>query len=150
MSRIIIAAIVILAMTTQGCTTTKKDGDIVVLDGLSSLADEVHSELKRLNDVSNRPALSPVTQVQGCTSRIVSLDFDGDIMLLVEDLKKSKLCSVRLIGKKPQQDLILSLHHNKVPLWQVLEDASVQLGKMASITLGREVVVFQLNGGVQQ
>jgi hypothetical protein len=71
-------------------------------------------------------------------------------MLLVEDLKKSKLCSVRLIGKKPQQDLILSLHHNKVPLWQVLEDASVQLGKMASITLGREVVVFQLNGGVQQ
>lgn len=149
MKRLTIAA-VLTALLFQGCSTTRKDGDIVVLEGLSGLATDVHTELKRLNDISNRPVVAPVTQVKGCSARVVSLDYDGDVMLFIEDLKRSKLCSVRIVGKKPQQDLILSLHHKKVPLWQVLEDASVQLGKMASITIGSEVVVFQLNGGVQQ
>ena len=133
----------------MGCSTVKKD-DPVIVGGLDKVANDVYSELRKLNDINGRKVTPPVASVSGCTSKIVSLDFDGDIMLFVEDLKKVNLCDIRLVGKKPQQDLILSLHHQKVPLWQVLEDASVQLGVMASITVGERVVVIQLNGGAHQ
>lgn len=133
----------------MGCSTVKKD-DPVIVGGLDRVANDVYSELRKLNDINGRSAASPTANVSGCTSRIVSLDFDGDIMLFVEDLKKVNLCDVRLVGKKPQQDLILSLHHQRVPLWQILEDASVQLGAMASITVGEKTIVVQLNGGVRQ
>ena len=132
-----------------GCSSTKSD-DPIVVGGLDKVANNVYSELRKLNDISGRQSSPPVENVKGCSSRVVSLDFDGDIMLFVEDLKKADLCEVRLTGKKPQQDLILALHHKNVPLWQILEDASVQLGSMASITVGQRVIVIQLNGGVSQ
>jgi hypothetical protein len=138
------------AVLITGCAQPKPAvEDSIVLDGLNSVAKDVHSELRRLNEISNKPLSPQITTVKGCSSKVVSLEFDGDIMLFVEDLKKSNLCKVRLIGKKPQQDLILALHHKKVPLWQILEDASVQLGRMASITVSSETVLIQLNGGVQ-
>lgn len=150
-SKLKIALIAIVcASILSGCASWKSKDDLAVKDELSTVANEVYSELKRLNDLSKNPKPKLVTGVVGCTNKIASLDFDGDIMLFIDNFNKTGVCKVRVVGKKPQQDLILSLHHKKVPVWQILEDASVQLGRMASISVGSDSVLFQMNGGVQQ
>lgn len=151
MKKRILVALALLSIGISGCSTSKKVGkDVMVGDALSIAASDIHAELERMNSVSRKPSPPPLTEVSGCSSKNVSLDFDGDIMLFIQDLNDTGICDLRVVGKKPQQDLILSLHHKKVPLWQILEDASVQLGNMASITVGADVVIIQFNGGIEQ
>lgn len=112
------------------------------LDVLSSAAMDVRDEMKRLNAGKPVQAQADRPNVAGCTSRMVSIDFDGDAMLFIEDLRKSGFCDIRILGKKPHQELILSLHHRKTPLWKVLEDAGVQLGNLAAVAVSANSVVF--------
>lgn len=116
------------------------------LDDLSQAAFDVRDEIKKLNDENGRVA-APSLGATGCSSKIVTYNLDGDVMLLIEDLRKSGICGVPRINGKKKHDLILSLHHKDVPLWQVLEDAGVQLGNLGSIAVTPDSVVF--NFGVQ-
>jgi hypothetical protein len=141
--------IAVFALTgIEGCSSAPKH-DAVVISELDSMATEIHTELKRMNDVADLPSVKPSTKIKGCSARVVSLDFDGDIMLFIEEIRKSKICDIRVVGKKPQQDVILSLHHTKVPFWHVVEDASVQSGHLVSFAIGASAIVVQLNGGTQ-
>jgi hypothetical protein len=42
---------------------------------------------------------------------------------------------VRVIGRKPVQYLIVSLHYKDDPLWKVLEDADIQIGNFGMIAI---------------
>lgn len=145
-------SILLISMILGGCAATSQVKPVVqkndvVIDGLSSVATEIREEMKRLNANSSARGLGEDIAVAGCTARPVSIDFDGDVMLFIEDLRKSRFCDIRITGKKPHQQLVLSLHHKKVPLWKVLEDAGVQLGRMASVTVSANSVAFNFGAG---
>jgi hypothetical protein len=136
--------VVLCVLLLGGCRANPpvpESGTDAVLDELSKTAAQVRDEMRKMN-IQNGTEFTPIVDtVNGCSSKLVSIDFDGDVMLFIEDLRKSKFCKVRVNGKKPKQDLVLSLHHKKVPLWHVLEDAGVQLGNLALITVTKESVV---------
>lgn len=147
--------ILAFAATAVGCASPpvvpQKESENYVVDSLANAANGVMSELRNLNEITGRTDTQFVTDVKGCAAKKVTYNFDGDVMSFISDLKESGICQLRVVGKKPQQDLTLSLHYGtKTPLWQILENASIQLGKMGTITVGRELVVVQLNGGIQQ
>lgn len=121
----------------------KKD---IVVDGLFAAAIQVRDEIKKMNVTSGKSSAPTAANFSGCSTSIVSIDFDGDLMLFVEDMQKANVCKIRMIGKKPKQDLVLSLHHKKVPLWQVLEDAGVQLGNLAAVSVSKNDVLVTFQG----
>jgi len=144
-----IAFVVLCALLFGGCQTNPpvpESGADAVLDELSKTAVQVRDEMRKMNAQNGNESTPVISEVKGCSSKLVSIDFDGDVMLFIDDLRKSKFCGIRIVGKKPKQDLVLSLHHKKVPLWHVLEDAGVQLGKLASITVMKESVVVTFGG----
>ena len=72
----------------------------VVSESLAVEANSVYSEIKRLN-ASHENGSSNVTilkTVTGCSTRMVSMDFDGGLQLFLNDLEKSGLCKVRVLG----------------------------------------------------
>jgi hypothetical protein len=136
---------VLLLALLSGCASTKvqppPQSDMVINDLLKA-ADQVHNEMEKMNVESGRVSAIPsASDFSGCSTKIVSIDFDGDLMLFVDDMMKANVCHVRMVGKKPKQDMILSLHHKKVPFWQVMEDAGVQLGNMAAISVSKTDVL---------
>lgn len=137
----------VFVATLVGCASSRDPvAKPVDLDILSAAAMDIRAEMKKLNAGGIASGSDPV--ITGCAERLVSIDFDGDAMLFVDDLRKSAFCDVRVTGKKPRQELILSLHHRKVPLWKVLEDAGVQLGNMALITVAPQSVLFTFGARV--
>lgn len=120
----------------------------VVMDGLFEAASQVRDELRKMNTESGRAKSAESSSFSGCSTKVVSIDFDGDMMLFVDDMQKAGICKIRVNGKRPRQDLVLSLHHKKVPLWQVLEDAGVQLGSIASVAVMKNDVIFTFQGGL--
>lgn len=138
--------VLLLSIVMVGCAGTsdivKQKNNDPIADELSAVASEIRDEMKRMNVAARPVAENKDVVVTGCAARPVSIDFDGGAMLFIEDLRKSKFCDIRITGKKPHQQLVLSLHHKKVPLWKVLEDAGVQLGRMASVTVSANSVAF--------
>lgn len=145
----LIVSAVLLSLTACAGTPVKKvespEGDMVIASLLSA-AVQVRDEMKKMNTESGKTTSAPSSAFSGCSTRIVSIDFDGDIMMFVDDMQKSNICKIRVNGRLPKQDLILSLHHKKVPLWQVLENVGAQLGNMADVSLTREDVVLTFKG----
>lgn len=117
--------------------------DDFLIKELTSIAGEIRNEMRKLNTGMEFKPKEPV--VSGCTKRLVSIDFDGDLMSFIDDLRESGFCDVRVAGRKPPQDLVLSLHYRRVPLWKVLEDAGVQLGKLVTIKVFSRSVLFTFN-----
>ncbi|KXW57073.1 hypothetical protein FEMY_24090 [Ferrovum myxofaciens] len=139
----------------SGCSIFQKD-DIpdpnvsnTASTNLKDVADAVYNELRQINAPAPVPRVNPES-VHGCSTRLVSIDLDGDVMLLIDDMVKAKYCQVRVVGKKPPQDIVLSLHYKVKPLWTVLEDAGVQMGNLGSISVGENSVVFDFTPGVQK
>ena len=130
---------------------TQQDGNpTFVHDKLLVAADGVYAELKFLNDSSGRrvPTVTLPTPISGCLLHPVSIDYDGPASRFLDDFKGSGFCQVRVIGKAPPQDLILSLHHHRVPLWHVIEDIGVQMGSQANIEMTADSVVIRYHGQI--
>ena len=135
----------------SGCASTtepQKPENSLVADSLTTAANGVLIEIKKLNADQKADATSVIIPrpVVGCSLRTVSLDFDGDIALFIKDLESSKICQVRVLGKKPIQDLVLDLHHHHVPLWHVLEDAGVQMGNAGTLEVTADSIIIKYHG----
>lgn len=119
------------------------------LTDLKGVSNDIYNELRQINAAAPVPKVNAAA-IHGCSTRLVSIDLDGDIMLLIDDLAKAKFCNVRVVGKKPPQDIVLFLHYNVKPLWMVLEDAGTQLGNLGTISVGSDSVVFDFTAGKQK
>ena len=151
---LIMASSLLASCATQTVDAEKVSAQSEVNQSLTMAANNVFDELSKMNSASEKPktvkGLSYKDQknISGCSSRIVSVDFDGDVMLFVDDAVKSKICKVRVIGKKPAQDIILSLHHKHQPLWRVFEDAGYQMGNLGDVEIDHDSVIIKFNNGV--
>ena len=144
---IVLAVSIPLILSACGMMEAKKTVPVKTGDSvdqqISASAKNIQSEMALiLMDKKHVDPVKAVNNIHGCATKKLSIDFDGDVMLFIDQLNKSRLCEIRVDGKKPNQDMILSLHHENTPLWQVLEDAGVQLGSMAMISVSVKSVVF--------
>lgn len=116
---------------------------------LLRVAQEVKTEMARINQIGaigSVPEVVDSRQAPAEFERIASIDYDGDIEGFIRDLKASGLYEVRITGKRPSQDLPVSLHHYRQPMWKILEDAGVQLGRFATIGLKSGTVILTYAG----
>lgn len=105
---------------------------------LLAVANEIKQEMKRIIQLDSTAGRASAASAQegrmpGNLSAIVSIDFDDDILLFLKDLQSSGIINVDIVGRRPPRDVIVSLHHHKVPLHRVLEDAGIQIGKLGVI-----------------
>lgn len=147
-----IVAFVLLALgaaALSGCASGgRKSGDQAgaVDDGrLLRAAQEIKQEMRRMNQIA-APSVAPSQARMEPTiprgfMRITSVDYDGDIDGFLRDLKSTGLYDVRVYGRRPATDLPVSLHLYRQPMWRVLEDAGIQLGRFATIAIKPGVVI---------
>lgn len=114
-------------------------------DRLLQAAQEIKQEMRRMNQIA-APSVPP-SQAQTEQAiprefmRITSIDYDGDIDGFLRDLRSTGLYDVRVYGRRPAFDLPVSLHLYRQPMWRVLEDAGIQLGRFATIAIKSGVVM---------
>lgn len=139
--------LVVLAVSC-GCSHTKKrenPSEVLTDDRLVVAAQEIKRELILINNLTGKTTVKPSPsnpQLPAEFKRIVSIDYDGDVDHFLSDLRATNLFDVRVVGKRPAQDIALSLHHKNVQLWRVIEDAGIQIGQYGTFSIGREGVVL--------
>lgn len=148
------SATLLASCATQNIDQEKVSAQQEVSASLTKAADDVFNELSKMNNSAKtlskkKKGLSyrDTKNISGCSSKLVSIDFDGDVMLFIDDAVKSGMCKVRVVGKKPVQDIILSLHHKHQPLWMVFEDAGVQMGNLGDVEITKDSVIVTFNNG---
>lgn len=133
----------LIASTISGCVSQPEGPqpipDSQVSNKIQVLLEDVRNEMKRISTANIRYGKD--LEVKGCTTRIVSVEFFGDVTHFLDDLRNKRFCEIRVAGTKPPRDMILSLKHTKVPLWHVLEDANVQLGGAARFSIGEKSIL---------
>lgn len=142
----------------SGCAdapvTKVSDSQSVVDSEIQKSSNDVYGELKLLNatninaDYGFRPSVTLPSPVSGCSLHEVSIDYDGDASRFIDDLKSSGFCAVRVVGKQPPQNLLISLHHHHVPLWHVVEDFGVQIGSQARVIVTATDIEVRYHGQV--
>lgn len=114
-------------------------------DRLLQAALDIKKEMGRINQigtpVSKAPPVADTPSAPHDFKRIATIDYDGDIEGFLGDLKGSGLYEVRIYGRRPATDLPVSLHHYRQPIWRILEDAGIQLGRFATIGIKSGVVI---------
>lgn len=143
--------------TVSGCAGVPGDvkqvssAQMVVDTQIQKSADDVYGEIKLLNANSggaSRPTITLPSPVSGCSLHLVSIDYDGSASKFIGEVKSAGFCQVRVVGKRPPQDLLVSLHHHHVPLWHVLEDFGVQIGSQARVDIAVDSVEIRYPGQV--
>lgn len=146
-----LSMLVIAVGATTGCSSLKRKpvadpaagvGD----DKLLQVAMEIKREMSRINQISSprsmaQPDVINTPEAPRDFMRIASIDYDGDVEGFLRDLKESGLYEVRIFGRRPTTDLPVSLHHYRQPIWKILEDAGIQLGRFATIAIKPGVII---------
>ena len=157
-ARLLSALLVAGFLFVSGCADTGVAQSNVVSPAQSSVdsalqksADNVYGQIKLLNstfgDVEHPTVVLP-NPVSGCSLHLVSIDYDGSASKFIQEVKSSGFCQVVVVGKRPPQDLLVSLHHHREPLWHVLEDFGVQIGSQAHVVISADSVEIRYPGQV--
>ncbi len=131
----VLVAVAVAACSSMG--TKYVQGDSVNEDRLVHVANEIKAEMRRIVQIESGYLSSGKSgsSLPKNMNRLVSIDYDGDIQTFMEDVQATKLFDVRITGRHPVQDVVVSLHHKNQPIWKVLEDAGTQIGRFGTITV---------------
>lgn len=146
-----LSMLVIAVGTTTGCSSQKRKTAATPAAGVADerllqTAMEIKKEMSRINQIfypksGAQPEVVNTPAAPRDFMRIASIDYDGDVEGFLRDLKDSGLYEVRIFGRRPTTDLPVSLHHYRQPIWKILEDAGIQLGRFATIAVKPGVII---------
>lgn len=154
-TNLLILILLATSIVLTGCASRKKkaveiNGEPLVETELTRAAWEIKKELVIINGISSKNKTAntngglprSTASIPQDFKRFVTINYDGDFLGFLQDLKKTGLYEIRIVGNRPVRDVPISIHRERIPMWEILEDVGVQLGNFGTIAIQSKVVVI--------